>query len=167
MNIPNLKKRIVILVIAAASYIMPIWISLALIFLPLFDFVRFPYVFSLIRISVLLILVYGAFAWVRPSLVPPYLTKKVIVAVMCGIVIAAMLPYGALTLEPAGVCTVIVYAGDEIATSVDGQSTEQNCFDSCLGAESARYNDVSCEFEGVDRSWSETPQSLLGLKPAE
>ncbi|MDE0266428.1 MAG: hypothetical protein OXK17_05330 [Thaumarchaeota archaeon] len=166
MNIPNLKKRIVILVIAAVSYIVPVWISLVSIFLP-FGFFQFPYMFSLIRISVLLILVYGAFAWVRPSLVPPYLTKRVIVAMMCGIVIAAMLPYSALTLEPVGVCTVIVYAGDETATSVNGQSTEQNCFDRCLGAESARYNDVSCEFEGADRSWSETPQSLLGLKPAE
>lgn len=166
MNIPNLKKRIVILVIAAVSYVVPVWISLVSIFLP-FGFFQFPYVFSLIRISVLLILVYGAFAWVSPSLVPPYLTRKVIVAMMCGIVIASMLPYSALTLEPVGVCTVIVYAGDETATAVDRQSTEQNCFDNCLGAESARYNDVSCEFEGADSSWSETPQSLLGLRPAE
>ena len=166
MNIPNLRERIVILAIAAASYIVPVWIPLVSIFLP-FGFFQFPYMFSLIRISVLLILVYGAFAWVRPSLVPPYLTKKIIVAMMCGIVIVAMLPYSALTLEPVGICTVIVYAGDEMTTSVNGQSTEQNCFDNCLGAESARYNDVSCEFEGADRSWSETPQSLLGLKPAE
>ena len=85
-----------ILVIAAVSYTVPVWISLALIFLPTLDFVGFPYVFSLVRISVLLILVYGAFAWVRPSLVPPYLTKKVIVAMMCGIVMTAMLPHGAL-----------------------------------------------------------------------
>ena len=55
MNIPNLKKRIVILVIAAVSYIVPVWISLVSIFLP-FNFFQFPYVFSLIRISVLLIL---------------------------------------------------------------------------------------------------------------
>ena len=166
MNIPNLKKRIVILVIAAVLYIVPVWISLVSIFLP-FGFFQFPYMFSLIRISVLLILVYGAFAWVRPSLVPPYLTKRVIVAMMCGIVIAAMLPYSALTFEPVGVCTVIVYAGDETATIVDGQSAEQNCLDSCLGAESARYSDVSCAFEGADRLWSETHRPLLGHKSFE
>lgn len=166
MNIPNLNKRIVILVIAAASYIVPVWIPLVSIFLPL-DFFHFPYMFSLMRISVLLVLVYGAFAWVRPSLVPPYLAKKIIVAMMCGIVVAAMLPYGALTLEPVGACTVIRYVSDEVVTMTDGQSTERACIDNCLGAGSARYNDVSCEFEGADRSWSETPQSLLGLTPAE
>ena len=153
MNIPNLKKRIVILVIAAVFYIAPVWISLVSIFLP-FGFFQFPYMFSLMQISIPLILVYGAFAWVRPSLVPPYLTRKIIVAMLCGVVVVVMLSDGAPTLEPVGACTVIVYAGDEVATIVDEQSTEQNCSDSCIGAESARYNDVFCEFEGVYRSWS-------------
>ncbi|MCG8533092.1 MAG: hypothetical protein MI749_20890 [Desulfovibrionales bacterium] len=70
-------------------------------------------------------------------------------------------------LEPVGACTVIRYVGDEVVTTTDIQSTERACIDDCLGAGSARYNDVSCEFEGADRSWSETPQSLLGLKPAK
>lgn len=94
MNIPNLKKRIVILVIAAVFYIVPVWTFFVLIFLP--PFVGFPYMLSIIRISVLLIMVYGAFAWVRPSLVPPYLTKKIIVAIMCGIVVVAILSNSAL-----------------------------------------------------------------------
>ena len=155
-----------ILVIAAVSYIAPVWIPLVSIFLPL-NFFDFPYMFSLMRISVPLVLVYGAFAWVRPSLVPPYLTKKIIVAVVCAVAMVALLSYGAPMLEPVGACTVIRYVGDEVVTTTDIQSTERACIDDCLGAGSARYNDVSCEFEGADRSWSETPQSLLGLKPAK
>ena len=41
---------------------------------------------SVIRLSAFMILVYGAFTWIMPSLVPPYLAKKAIQLIMCGIV---------------------------------------------------------------------------------
>ena len=74
---------------------------------------------------------------------------------------------GTFTLEPAGMCTIIKYSQGGITTGTDRQSTEQNCIDSCLEVKYARYNAVSCEFEGIDRSWSKTPESLQGFKPAE
>ena len=169
MNIPNIKKRIGLLIIAVLSYIfMPVLLGFSVF--SVFHYISsltFGYGIHAIQIFIFLILVYGAFAWIKPSLVPSWLTKKIIVGIMCGIVIVMIFSDGTFTLEPAGMCTIIKYSQGEITTGTDRQSTEQNCIDSCLEVKYARYNAVSCEFEGIDRSWSKTPESLQGFKPAE
>lgn len=103
MSIPNIRKRIAFLVAAVLSYV----------FLPVLLLIAIPPFFvgghlvlvlaiSVIRVSAFMILVYGAFAWVAPSLVPPYLTKRAIVAIMCGIVIVTTVSGGMSMLEPSG-----------------------------------------------------------------
>ena len=169
MNISNIKKRAGLLIIAVLSYIfVPALLAFSVFSVSHYiSSLTFGYGMRVIQILVFLILVYGAFAWVKPSLVPSWLTKKITVGIMCGIVIVMTLPVGTFTLEPAGTCVIVAHSRDGTTTSNDRQSTEQNCIDGCLEAEYARYNAVSCKFKVVDRSWSETPESLRGFKPAE
>ena len=169
MNIPNIKKRVGLLIIAVLSYIfVPALLGFSIFSVSHYiSSLTFGYGMLVIQILVFLILVYGAFAWIKPSLVPSWLTKKITVGIMCGIVIVMTLPVGTFTLEPAGMCAIVAHSQDGIIINTGRQSTEQNCIDYCLEAEYARYNAVSCEFKGIDRSWSETPESLRGFKPAE
>lgn len=167
MNFQNIKKRIILIIIAVASYIF-VPIPLGFLFFPAFHPVSFPisgYIMHAIQIFVSLILVYGAFAWIKPSLVPSHITKKIVIAVMCGIIIVMIIPSGVFTLEPVGSCTITNNSQGTKTVSSNSQSTEQNCIDGCISAGHARYNAVACEFEGIDRSWSKTPENFEGYKP--
>ena len=103
MSIPNVRKRIAYLIAAALSYV----------FLPVFLLITIPAFFigehmvsmlavTTIRDAAVMILVYGALAWVAPSLVPPYFTKKAVAAIMCGIVIITTVSGGTYMLGPSG-----------------------------------------------------------------
>ncbi len=165
----NIKKRIILVIVAIVAYIfVPIPISLSL--LSFFTMPSFPiagYVLHLIRTFVLVILLYGALAWVKPSLVPLYISKKIIYAVICGIVILSVLPSGMLSLESTGSCEIFNNSQGVMSTSNNVRSTEQECIDSCIDGsdESNQYNQKSCRFNGVGTSWSKTPDDFKGYKP--
>ena len=165
----NLKKRIILVAVAIASYIfvpIPIGLSMFSFFHP----TSFPiagYVVHAIQVFVFVILLYGALAWVKPSLVPPYISKKIIVGVICAIIILAVLPEGLWSLEPVGLCIITNKSQGGNSVSTNGESTEQQCIDGCLqsGKGNVEFNQISCEFDGVGTSWSKTPEEFQGYKP--
>ena len=165
----NIKKRIIFVILAIVAYIflpIPIGLSMFSFFHP----TSFPiagYVVHAIQVFVFVILIYGALAWVKPSLVPQYISKKIIVGVICAIIILAVLPGGLWPLEPVGLCIISNKSQGGNSMSTNGQSTEQQCIDGCLQAENANneFNQISCEFDGVSTSWSKTPEELQGYKP--
>ncbi|QLH06648.1 hypothetical protein [Nitrosopumilus ureiphilus] len=165
----NIKKRIILVIVAVVAYIfVPIPISLSMLsFLYSPSFPLAGIVMHTIQISVLMILLYGALAWVKPSLVPSYISKKVITAIICVIIILSMLPSGLLSLESTGSCTIINNYQGVITTSSNVHSTEQQCIDSCIdgGNTNNQYNQKNCEFTGVGTSWSKTPEDFKGYKP--
>lgn len=165
----NIKKRIILVIIAVVSYtFVPIPISLLMV--SFFYSPSFPItgiVMHAMQISVLIVFLYGALAWVKPSLVPPYISKKIISAVICGIVILSVLPSGMLSLEPTGSCEIFNNSQSVMSTSNNVRSTEQECIDSCTDGsdENNQYNQKSCRFNGVGTSWSKTPEDFKGYKP--
>lgn len=121
-----------------------------------------------IQVLVSLILLYGALEWVKPSLIPKSFPKKFIWIIIGVIVVLSILPHGVFTLEPTGNCTIISHAVEgKVVTSTNGQSTEQQCIDSCIdaGDRNMQLNQVSCEFSGIGESWNKTPEELHGYKP--
>jgi hypothetical protein len=113
------------------------------------------------------VLLYGALAWVKPSLIPPYISKKIIVGIIGGIVILSLIPSGILSLEPVGTCEIFNNSQGVMSTSTNVHSTEQECIDSCIEGsdENNQYNQKSCRFDGINTSWSKTPEDFKGYKP--
>lgn len=164
----NIKKRIIFVIAAVAAYIfVPIPVSmtmLSLLYSPSFPIAGI--VIHAIQISVLIVLLYGALAWVKPSFVPSYISKKAITAITCTIIVLTMLPSGLLSLEATGNCTIVSNSQGVITTSNDARSTEQQCIDSCIeGDTTNQYNQKNCEFVGVETTWSKTPEDFKGYKP--
>ena len=166
----NLKNRILMIVAAIAAYIF----SPVLIGTPLFA-VLSPVEFPLmgffvhgIQVLVFLVLLYGAFEWIKPSLIPQSIPKKIIGIIIGVIIVLSVLPTGALTLEPTGVCSITSHAQEgKIVSSSNDQSTEQQCIDDCIrsGDRSDGFDQVSCKFSGIGESWVKTPGELQGYKP--
>lgn len=154
---------------AIASYIF-VPIPIGFLFFPFFHPASFPiagYVMHAIQILVFVMLLYGALAWIKPSLIPKYISKKIIVGVICAIIILVVLPDGLWSLEPVGLCVITNKSQGGNSVSTNGQSTEQQCIDGCLqtGKGNIEFNQISCEFEGVSTSWSKTPEEFQGYKP--
>ena len=164
----NIKKRIILVIVAIVAYIfVPIPVSMTMLSLlyspslPIAGIVMYT-----IQISVLIVLLYGALAWIKPSLVPSYISKKAIPAIICTIIVLSMLPSGLLSLEPTGSCTIINNSQGVLSTSNNARSTEQQCIDSCIdGGTNNQYNQKSCEFIGLGTTWSKIPEELKGYKP--
>ena len=165
----NIKKRIILVIVAVVAYIfVPIPISLSIIpFLYSQSFLIAGIVMHAIQIFVLVLLLYGALAWIKPSLIPQYISKKIITVVIVVIVILTLLPSGMLTLEPVGTCEIFNNSQGVMSTSNNVHSTEQECIDSCTDGsdENNQYNQKSCRFNGVGTSWSKTPEDFKGYKP--
>ena len=164
----NIKKRIILVIVAIVAYIfVPIPVSmtmLSFLYSPLLPIAGI--VMHTIQISVLIVLLYGALAWVKPSLVPSYISKKAITAIICTIIVLSMLPNGLLSLESTGNCTIVSNSKGVLTTSNNARSTEQQCIDSCIGGDTNnQYNQKSCEFIGVGTTWSKTPEDFKGYKP--
>ena len=101
MSIPNVRKRIAFLVAAVLSYVfLPVFLLTTVPLFPVGGHMVSVLAVTAIRDSVVMILVYGALAWVAPSLVPPYITRKAVAAIMCGIVIIATVYGGVYMLMP-------------------------------------------------------------------
>ena len=165
----NIKKRIILLVIAITAYILvpiPIGLSMFSFFNPI-SFPLVGFITHVIQVFVLVILLYGALDWIKPSLVPKSISKKVVGGIIFGIVFLSILPTGILSLEPTGSCTIINNSQEGKSLSNDGRSTEQECIDSCLreGDKTTLFNQVRCEFQGLEKSWSKTPEEFQGYKP--
>lgn len=166
----NLKKRILLVAGAILVYVfipIPIGLSMFSFFHP----TSFPiagYFVHAIQVFVLVILLYGALAWVKPSLVPSNISKKIIIGIICAIIILAVLPEGLWSLEPVGLCVITNKSQGGNSVSTNGQSTEQQCIDGCLqaGHGNTEFNQISCEFDGVSTSWSKTPEKFQGYKPS-
>lgn len=155
--------------VAIASYIfipIPIGLSMFSFFHPT-SFPLAGYVAHAIQVFVLVMLLYGALAWIKPSLIPKYISKKIIIVVICTIIILAVLPEGLWSLEPVGLCVITNKSQGGNTVSTNGQSTEQQCIDGCLqaGKGNIEFNQISCEFDGVNTSWSKTPKEIQGYKP--
>lgn len=104
MSIPNVGKRIAFLVAAVLSYVfLPVFLLITVPLFPVGGHMVSALVVTAIRDSVVMILVYGALAWVAPSLVPPYITRKAVTAIMCGIVIITTVSGGMYMLGPSGI----------------------------------------------------------------
>lgn len=166
----NLKNRILMIAAAVAAYIFtPVLIGVSM--LPFFNQVQFSmmgFVVHAIQVLVSLILLYGALDWIKPSLIPKSFPKKFIWIIIGIIVVLSILPHGVFTLEPTGNCTIISHAVEgKVVTSTNGQSTEQQCIDSCIdaGDRNVQLNQVSCKFSGIGESWTKTPEELHGYKP--
>lgn len=166
----NLKNRVLVVAAAIAAYIfLPVIIGLSLF--PIFNPVSFPLMgiaVHTIQVFAGVILLYGALEWVKPSLIPKFIPKKFIGFLILAIVVLAILPEGVLTLEASGSCTIVNHSQDgKVVTSSNGQSTEQNCIDSCIeeGNRNIKFNQVNCEFSGISGSWSKTPEEFQGYKP--
>lgn len=166
----NLKNRILLIAAAIAAYIFfPVLVSVSM--LSFFNPVQFSLMGFAVhagQVLVFLVLFYGAFEWVKPSLVPKSIPKKFIGVIIGVIVVLSMLPYGVFSLEPTSNCTIINHSQDgKVVTSTNGQSTEQQCIDNCIdaGAGNIKFNQVSCEFTGFGDSWSKTPEEFQGYKP--
>jgi len=165
----NIRKRIILVTIAIASYILvpiPIGLSMFSFFHP----TSFPiagYVVHAIQVFVFVILLYGSLAWIKPYLVPHFISKKITVGIICTIIILAVLPEGLWSLEPVGLCVITNQSQGGNSVSTNGQSTEQQCVNGCLqaGKGNIEFNQVSCEFDGVGTSWSKTPEEFHGYKP--
>ena len=171
----NIKNRIFLIAASIASYFL-IPIPLGLMVFTFFNPPSFPfagYVVYAIQICVSLILLYGAFEWVKPSLIPRNFPKKFIGFAIVGIVFTttflSILPSNTISLESVGSCTIYDNSPSSRMVSNNGRSTHQECIDSCIhaGESSNRYNQIYCEFEAVGNSWSKTPEDLLGFKPTE
>jgi len=166
----NLKNRILVIAAAITAYIFfPVLIGASMF--SFFNPVKFSlmgFVVHAVQVLVFLVLFYGAFEWVKPSLVPKSIPKKLIGVIIGIIVVLSILPHGVFTLEPTGNCTIINHSQDgKVVTSTNGQSTEQQCIYSCIdaGAGNIQFNQVSCEFTGIGESWSKTPEEFQGYKP--
>ena len=165
----NIKKRIFLVAMAIVAYIfvpVPIGLSMFSFFHP----TSFPiagYVVHAIQVFVLVIILYGSLEWVKPSLIPKSISKKIIVGIICAIVILAVVPEGLWSLEPVGLCVITNMSGGGSSTSTNGQSTEQQCIDGCLQAArgNIEFNQISCQFDGINTSWSKTPEEFQGYKP--
>jgi len=165
----NIRKRIILVAAAIASYIIvpiPIGLSMFSFFHP----TSFPiagYAVHAIQVFVLVILLYGALTWIKPSLIPQYISKKIVIGVICSIIILAILPQGLWSFEPVGLCVITNKSHGGNTVSTNGQSTEQQCIDGCLqaGKGNIEFNQISCEFDGVNTSWSKTPEEFQGYKP--
>ena len=166
----NIKNRILMIAAAVAAYIFtPVLIGASM-----FSFFN-PVQLSSIGLLVhaiqpfaFLILLYGAFEWVKPSLIPKSIPKKIIGIIILVITVLSILPHGVFTLEATGNCTIISHALEgKTVTSTNGQSTEQQCINSCIdaGDRNIQLNQVSCEFSGIGESWTMTPEELHGYKP--
>lgn len=171
----NIKNRIFLIAASIASYFL-IPIPLGLMIFSFFHPPSFPfagYVVYAIQICVSLILFYGAFEWVKPSLIPRQLPKKIIGFAIIGIVFSttflSILPHNKISFESVGNCTIHDNSPGSRMVSNNGRSTNQECIDSCIdaGQSSARYNQIYCEFEAVGNSWTKTPEDLKGFKPTE
>jgi hypothetical protein len=163
----NIKKRIILVGVAIISYIfvtIPIGLSMFSFFHP----TSFPIAGIMvhgIQIFVFVILLYGALEWVKPSLIPPYLSKRMITGIIIGIIILGLLPSGMLSMGRTGSCT-IHNNSDGVKSTSNGRSTEQECIDSCVeGNHNNQFNQKSCRFEGTDTSWDKTPEDFEGYKP--
>ena len=166
----NIKNRMPVVATAIAAYVfLPVIIGLSLF--PIFNPVSFPLmgiVVHSIQVFGGVILLYGALEWVKPSLIPKSIPKRIIGIVILAIVVLAILSEGALNLEESGSCTIVNHSQDgKVVTSSNGKSTEQNCIDSCIeeGNRNIKFNQVSCEFSGIGGSWSKTPEEFQGYKP--
>lgn len=166
----NLKNRILMIAAAILAYIFtPVLIGVSM--LPFFNSVQFSmmgFVVHAIQVLFSLILLYGALEWVKPSLIPKSFPKKFIGIIIGIIVVLSLLPHGVFTLEPIGNCTITSHALEgKVVTSTNGQSTQQQCIDSCIdaGDRTMQLNQVSCEFSGIGESWKKTPEDLHGYKP--
>jgi len=166
----NLKNRILVVAAAIAFYIfIPVVIGLSLF--SYFNPVSFPLMgiaVHAIQVFGGVILLYGALEWIKPSLVPKYIPKKFIGFLILAIVVLAVLPAGVFTLEANGSCSIVNHSQDgKVVTSMNTQSTEQECIDNCIeeGNRNIKFNQVRCEFTGVGESWSKTPEEFHGYKP--
>jgi hypothetical protein len=164
----NIKKRIILVGIAILAYIfVPIPISLLMVsFLYSTSFPVVGFMIHAIRIFIFVMVLYGALAWVKPSLIPPYISKNMITGIIIGIIILSLLPSGMLSLGVTGSCTIYNNLDGVKSTNNNGRSTEQECIDSCTsGGQNNQFNQKSCTFEGVDASWNKTPEDFKGYKP--
>lgn len=163
----NIKNRIILVAVAVLTYIfVPVLIGLPLF--SLFSPVVFPiagHFVHAMQILIPVILLYGALEWVKPSLIPRFISKKIIVGIICAIVIVGSIPSVGFSLESVGTCTITQDSQGVLSTSSNSRSTEQECIDSCIEGDDARYNQKSCEFVSAETSWSRTPEELKGYKP--
>ena len=169
----NIKNRIFLIAASIASYFL-LPIPLGLMIFTFFHPTSFPfavYVIYAIQICVSLILFYGAFEWVKPSLLPKNFPKKIIGFAIIGIVFTttflSILPNNIISMESVGSCTIYDNSPGSRMVSNNERSTDQECIDSCIhaGESSNRYNQIFCEFEAIGNSWSKTPEDLEGFKP--
>jgi hypothetical protein len=170
MYTENIKNRILMIIAAIAAYIFsPVLIGTSMF--SFFNPVQFPFmgfVVHGIQVFVFLILLYGAFEWIKPSLIPKSIPKKLIGVIIGTIIAVSIIPAGVFTLESTGNCMIINHSQDgKVVTSTNGQSTERQCIDICIdaGDENVQFNQVSCEFTGIGESWSKTPEEFQGYKP--
>ncbi|MGH1522463.1 MAG: hypothetical protein ACRBB2_08985 [Nitrosopumilus sp.] len=170
----NLRKRIILVIVGIIVSYFGI-VPLGILYRMFASFsesepVESYFFFNIIRIGIMVLFLYLALAYTKPSLIPKQekYRKLVLLAIIGIITITISLPSGYVIphLEQGGCITKSgSYTDDGIFRGVTSQgiTTESECADNCIF--SGKFNtreEKFCEFKGIlgKTHWTRTPYDL-------